>query len=217
MGILLSGSVGFGAILNIDGSVDPADYDIAVPDVDLGTEDFVLSGSDIDTVYWGLVPDVTYHPITAPLDAWYTFGMTVTVPPINTSGDLTGPPAPTSVRLTLSQGGVEKHSLNAFMFFGNILGQPLLWDSTTGPPTAIALDASTLKYAVGTGLEIAIRADKFNLAPNSPFDFDLHFEGGGTNEDDRIQGRIPEPATMSIILVGGLFVLARRRRRKAVV
>jgi|GEM_PF-4509008 len=204
-------------MLNIDGVVNPADYDITVPDaIDTG-KIFLGTNCDIDTLYWGLVPGPGYNPVTNPLDAWYTLGMTVVAPPINTTGDGSAGPgafAPTTVHLSLRQGGTEKNSLDVFMFFGNILGQPLMWDTTGATPTAITLDASNLKYALGTGLEIAIKADKFNLNPASPFDFDLHFEAGGENEDDRIQGRIPEPATISMIVIGGLVVLVRRRRRK---
>jgi hypothetical protein len=218
MGIFLSGSVGFGATLSVDGTVTAGDYDIAVTDVDIGGEQFALSASDIDTLHWGLVPDVTYHPVTNPLAAWYTIGMTVKgpvgSPQINTTGDGTGSFAPTKVHLSLSQGGTERNSLDAFMFFGGFLVPPLMWDTSAATPAAITLDATNLKYAVGTGLEIAIRADKFNLDPAQPFSFDLHFEGGGENEDDRIQDRIPEPATMSMLLVGGLIPLVRRRRRK---
>ena len=40
MGIILSGSVGFGATLDVDGDVNPSHYDVAMVDVDGGGEDF---------------------------------------------------------------------------------------------------------------------------------------------------------------------------------
>jgi len=199
MGIMLSGSVGFGATVTVDGDVEAADnYELSFTDnVDIG-EPFLGTDLDIDTVHWGVTGD------------WYNIGMTVKAPPISTSdGGI-----PTAVSLILSQGGVEKHLLYATMYYGGFLGQPIMTDLTTPTPTPIALDASTLKYAVKTGLEIAIKANKFNLDPASPFDFTLNFGAVGTDRDDDMQGRIPEPATMSMILVGGVFTLVRRRRRK---
>ncbi|MCP4378267.1 MAG: PEP-CTERM sorting domain-containing protein [bacterium] len=212
MGIVLSGSVGFGAVLSVDGVVTPADYSTSVVDLDdVGTEDFVSSGSDIDTLYWGVVPGPTFG--TNPFDAWYTIGMTVTVPPINTTGDGTGPLSSTSVTLSISQGGTEQYTLSAVMLSGSV-SEFYMWDSSTPPPTLIALDATTLDHAVDTGLEIAIHASKFtNLNPTLPFSFDLLFEGGGTNEDDRIVGQIPEPATMSMLIVGSLAFIRRRWRK----
>ena len=34
------------------------------------------------------------------------------------------------------------------------------------------------------------------------------------HEDDKIVGRVPEPTTVSMIALGGLFVLARRKRNR---
>ena len=211
MCVVLSCSVGFGATVTVDGDITAADnYDLPFTDnVDVG-EPFLGTDLDIEALHWGVVPGPTYHPVNNPLDAWYHIGMTVKAPPISTSdGGI-----PTAVSLILSQGGVEKHLLYATMYYGGFLGQPVMTDLTTPTPTPIALDASNLKYAVNTGLEIAIKADKFNLDPASPFDFKLNFGAVGTNRDDEMQGRVPEPATMSMILVGGLFTLVRRRRRK---
>jgi len=187
----------------VDGIVIPAQYDIIKTDIDVGGEDFAGTSSDIDSLYWGVAAD------------WYTVGMTVIAPPINTLGDGTSPfPAPTTVRLGISQGGNDLYSINALMFNGQVLSV-LMWDLTPVNPAPITLDASTLKYEVNTGLELAVKASKFsNLSPLSPFDFDLHFEGGGENEDDRVQGTIPEPTTMSMLLIGGLAALSRRRRKR---
>ena len=205
MGIILSGSVGFGATVTVDGVINAGEYDVSITDFDPVDMDFKDSASDIEALHFGVT------------GAWLNLGMTVrgplVSPKINTTGDGTGAFAPTSVSLSLSQGGAEKHSIHALMFFGSVLNVSM-WDSTTPIPTVIDISALQLK-AVDTGLEIAIHASAFtNLNPLSPFQFDLLFDGGGTNEDDRIQGTVPEPATMSMILIGGLFTLVRRRRAK---
>lgn len=209
-------SVGLGATMDvnsdIDGTVNPADYDIVINDVDAGGEVFANTGSDIDALYWGVAPGATYPGNQA--DLWYAVGMTVEAPPINTLGDGTSLiPSPTTVNLGISQGGSNLYTINVLMFGGNVLNVLMLDLAAPGSPM-ITLDPTTLKHSIDSGLEIAIHASKFtNLSPDSPFDFDLHFEGGGENDDDRIQGRIPEPATMSILLIGGLAVARRRRRR----
>ena len=204
IGVILSGSVGFGAVLNVDGLINPADYEESVIDVDAGGVDFALTGLDIDTVYWGVAGDVT--------GVWYTLGMTVTVPPINTTGDVTAPyPTPTNVHLSLEQGGVEKYWFEATMFSGNVINF-IAWDSIATAP--ITLDPANIKYAVDTGLEVAIKVNQLpNLAP-APFQFGLVFEGGGEHGDDRVDGTIPEPSTISMIVVGGLLTVVRRRRAK---
>jgi hypothetical protein len=213
LGIALFSSVGLGAILDVDGNINPAHYDTVVVDIgDPAGADFAGSGSDIEAVYWGLAtgPDI----LTDPTDVWYTLGMTVAAPPINTTGDGTSPfPAPTSVRLGLSQGGTNLYMIDATMYFGNVINVIML-DLSTPTPTPITLDPTTLKYKVDSGLEMAIRANQFlNLSP-ATFDFDLLFEGGGEDRDDRIAGSIPEPATMSMLMIGGLVALARRRKRR---
>ena len=205
MGIILSGSVGFGATVTVDGVINPGEYDISITDFDPAGLDFEDSGSDIEAFHFGVT------------GVWFNLGMTVrgplASPKINTTGDGTGAFSPTSVSFSLSQGGAEKHSLHALMFFGSVLNVSM-WDSTTPTPTVIDISALQLK-AVDTGLEIAIHGGAFtNLNPALPFQFDLLFDGGGQNADDRIQGTIPEPATMSMILIGGLFTLVRRRRAK---
>ena len=77
MGIFLSSSIGFGATMNVDGTVDAGEYHIVSTDSDVGTEQFIFGGgSDIDTVSWG------YDPATG----FYHIAMKVKGP-INTTGD----------------------------------------------------------------------------------------------------------------------------------
>jgi hypothetical protein len=38
-------------------------------------------------------------------------------------------------------------------------------------------------------------------------------DGTGSWDDDQLVGVVPEPATLSLLAVGGLATLARRRRR----
>ena len=214
MGMFLSCSVGFGAILDVDGTVTPADYDEHFIDVDIGGEDFAGTGCDIEAVHWGLAGDVT--------GIWYTLGMSVIAPPINTTGDGTSSfTRSTTVYLSLIQGGVEQYSFEVRMRAGAVTGVNM-WDVPAGtevPLNADPLNPPTdLKYAVADGLEIAVKNTKFtNLSPSSPFSFDLLFEGGGRNEDDEIRGTVPEPATMSMLVIGGLFMLVRRRRKRQAV
>jgi len=210
LGIALSSSVGLGAVLDIDGNVDPAHYDFAYTDVDIVGEPFDGTGLDIDTVHFGAVPSVL-----AP--EWFTVGMTVANSSINTTGDGTmGPFSRTSVVINLSQGGQDKYMIQATLLAGTV--QDVLMLDTSGPAPALVplIEPTDLRYAVDTGFEIAIKATKFaNLSPASPFDFVLLFEGGGTDRDDIIKGKVPEPATMSILMIGGLIGLARRRKRRS--
>jgi len=210
LGIALFSSVGFGAVLDVDGNVNTAHYDITFTDTDIPGEPFAGTGLDIDTVSWGVAPGAS------PADSWYTLGMTVVAPPINTTGDGSlGPLSRTSAVLTLSQGGSDKYLIQATMLAGTVL-DVLMVDISGPTPAIVPLTAPTdLQYKVDNGLELAIKASKFaNLSPVSPFDFNLLFEGGGIIRDDIITGRVPEPATMSMLAVGGLIGLARRRKRR---
>jgi hypothetical protein len=203
MGIVLSSSIGFGATMNVNGTVVPADYDYVFVDMDpVGPPlDFSGTASDIEALYWGQD------------GAWVTFGMTTIGAPINTTGDESSPfTHSTTVYLRLIQGGVEQYWLEVSMRSAAV-ESVRMWDTPNG--VVVPLTAPTdLRHEVGDDLEIAIHAIKFaNLTP-APFAFDLVFEGGGPNQDDGIQGVIPEPATMSMLLVGGLLAVARRRRKR---
>jgi len=208
MGIFLSSSVGLGTPLDeVNGVIDGGDsYVWPVTDVAEPGKVFFNSGLDIDALYWGAIVDG---------GIWYTIGMTVTAPPINTTGDGMGiPPIPTmtTVKLSLSQLGVDQYLLQASMFADTVVGVYVI-DRVTN--TLVTVNPADIKYKVDTGLEIAIKQSYFsNLAPLTPFDFRLDFDGGGTNEDDSLQGRVPEPATMSMLVIGGLVTLVRRRRAK---
>jgi len=221
MGIILSSSVAVGTPVVVDGVISALEeYDEFVTDTnDIGSEDFVDSASDIDTLHWAAVkgPGFIGGDLT---DVWATFGMTVRgplgSPKINTTGDGTY----TSVRTTtvnlnlMDSGGTEQYAFEARMRNG-VVSDFTMWDGAGNEiPLNIPGGDLNLKYAVDTGLEIAIKVNMLpNLSPASPFDFDLLFEGGGRNDDDDMQGTIPEPATMSILLIGGLVALVRRRRK----
>jgi hypothetical protein len=215
LGVLLSGSVGFGAYLNVDGTIDAADaYDKVVNDVDPAATDFTGSGSDIKALHFGVAKEPANS--TDPADVWYTFGMTVVgpspTPRINTTGDGTGASAPTSVRMGISQGSV-KYMVHTTMFYGSVLNVTM-WDTSGPTPTQVPLNSQNLKYKVNAGLELAIKRNVFtNLAKASLFDINLLFEGGGQNKDDDLEGQVPEPATMSMLLVGGIAFIRRRRRK----
>jgi len=219
--VALSSTVGFGAMLNVDGIVNPADYDEIVSDLnDIGTEHYVLTGSDIKDLHWGWAWDPG-HP-GDPDEAWYTLGMRVEVPPINTTGDETLPfPTVTTFQLGIVQGGIQRYSFNAMMFYSSVVNVTMLeYDALGQNPVPVALDATTLKHAVditanpNAGLEIAVKANKFTNLTINPFDVVGLFEGGGENEDDIIMGRVPEPTTVSMVVLGGLLVLVRRRRNR---
>lgn len=205
LGIALSGSIGFGAPLDeVNGIINGADnYLLTVTDAPDVGEPFEGTGLDIHALHWGAIDDG---------GLWYTIGMTVTGPPINTIGDGSGtPPSPTmtNVQLNLRDGGVDKYLLQATMFGNTVLGVYMIDRVTSNP---VAIDPADIKYKVDTGLEIAIKQSYFaNLSPAGPFDFKLDFGGGGTDADDNL---IPEPATMSILMIGGLCTLARRRRKR---
>jgi len=218
--IALSNTIGFGAILNVDGIINGlAEYDEVVDDIaDIGT-DYYLTGSDIKDLHWGWAWD-PQHPQN-PAESWYTLGMRVEVPPINTTGDGTLPfPTVTTFQLGIVQGGIQRYSFNAMMFFGNVVNVSMLeYDINGLNPVPVALDANSLQHAVHIsgdpdgGLELAVKASKFTNLTVDPFDVTGLFEGGGEDEDDIIMGRVPEPTTVSMIVLGGMAVLARRRRK----
>ncbi|MCP4378266.1 MAG: PEP-CTERM sorting domain-containing protein [bacterium] len=216
LGVFLSGSVCFGAYLNVDGTINAADaYDKVVNDNDPVPSDFTGSGSDIKALHFGVALGPTHA--TDPTDVWYTFGMTVVgpspTPQINTTGDGTGASAPTSARFSIKQGGSDKYMIHVTMFYGNVLNVTM-WNTSTATPTQVPLNSQNLKYKINAGLELAIQRKVFtNLAKASPFDFKLLFEGGGQNKDDVLDGQIPEPATMSMLLVGSIVFIRRRRRK----
>jgi hypothetical protein len=221
LAVALSSSIGFGAALNVDGTIDAVgaadNYDwVSIDDDGPTPQDYTGSSSDIAAVHWGQAPGATFP--TDPTDVWYTMGMSTVTAPLNTLGDGTNFfPTQTNVQLGIRQGGVALYAMSITMFNGSVKdGSVTMWDLSTNPtPTPVTLDSSTLKYAVGNSLEIAVHRSAFaNLLP-AQFDFSLMFEGGGTNADDSITDVVPEPATMSLLAVGGLFLARRRRKRLA--
>ena len=216
LAVALSGSIGFGAALNVDGTIDAADdYDFVTVDDDGPTpQDYTGSSSDIAAVHWGQAPGASFP--TDPDDVWYTIGMSTVTAPLNTLGDGTNFfPSETNVQLGIKDmGGTPLYAMSVTMYNGSVKDDSFtMWNLSTPTPTLVTLDSSTLKHAVGNSLEIAVHRSAFtNLLP-APFEFSLFFEGGGVNADDIITGVVPEPATMSILAIGGLFLARRRRKR----
>jgi hypothetical protein len=211
LGIALSSSIGFGTVADIDDIITPVDQQEFTDPGDTG-KDYYNSGSDINKMYWGWAPGANYSSSNL-TDEWYTFKMT-TVQPINTTGEIPIPGfnVETTVSLHLSQGN-PLYSLEASMRDGAVTGVNM-WDIPEAKP--VPLNAPTdLRYKVDTGLEISIHGTRFSHLSKAPFDYYLLFEGGGRHQDDEIQGTVPEPATMSMLMIGGLVTLARRRKRRA--
>lgn len=95
-----------------------------------------------------------------------------------------------------------------------LFGDPILWMSTFANP-----NANTLFELAGTELhfnwgfsapgeyDVTVRASGFELGQTDPTmseDFTIHFD---------VPQPVPEPSTMSLLSLGGLILLAVRRRR----
>ena len=192
LGVLLSCSVGSGAMLDVNGEIDPSSgYGMVV----------------MDTAGESFVANVDIEASHRDEDGGrYTVGTIVADLPISAIGVLS-PEAP-SEKLTerphwesfsflssnddpleltrerflrqpssLTRDGDEVYSFEVTMYDGEVDGF-VMRDTAEGAKVALALLAD-LKYAADTGPDSAIKTNRFtNLTPASPFDLALLFAGG---------------------------------------
>lgn len=183
------------AFPNVDGVVNPAEYDVAITD-DAG-ETLYQGDLDIDHVYF-FADNVAYH-----------LGLDVIDAPVSQSG---------------SASSVMGQTILFSLFFADeAMTQPLyrIITSIQAGYAALLLQAhngvSWQQVALGgqyllevaDGIEMALPAWSMPALANG-FYYRGQLDDSGSDADDNITGFVPEPATLSLLALGGAVLLRRR-------
>jgi hypothetical protein len=76
----------------------------------------------------------------------------------------------------------------------------------------VVLAGGDFDVSVANGLELRIDQSKMGSLAADPY-VRSQLDGTGTWPDDQLVGVVPEPATMAMLVLGGVAMLARRRTR----
>ena len=239
--VALCATAGWAApFVTLDGTIDGSDtYSAFVVDnyvfgaINEDLQDYHASALDIDTVYFAQYGDSRYAGLTVdPVNhtamfstsgspASYTGQTALNIAFYSTLPDPTAyPPALPSYYLNLvfSATGLEQGLLIEYDLANNRkITTDLVLHFTyenNGQNFQFNSDIADM-YEIGTGngLEIRLSDDLFvdRDASNASY-FIAQLDDLGGYQDDQIVGHLPEPATMSLLCLGGLVLLGRRRR-----
>ena len=196
-----------------DGTIGTGEYSYPpLVDASEPAADFYNSGLDIDKVYFDDDGSSRF------------MGLTVVAPPFDVNGSPSSFAQTTGVALyfydnqtdvmpkvymalNFTAGGFQDDLSFIREWNGSSWEQTLFADLTAGP---------TDDYEVGTAsaMEISICRDVFEVYDGDvwPGYLRLQLDDTGFQQDDQLEGMIPEPATAVILLIGAGGILLRRRR-----
>ncbi|MBE3123909.1 MAG: PEP-CTERM sorting domain-containing protein [Planctomycetes bacterium] len=191
------------ASLMVDGTVGAGEYATVLNDVSPeNTQDFYNTGLDIASFRLG--SDATYD----------YFAMTVFGPPFDVNGgptsidnqtelraffyDQTGATKAYRVQIITSDDGIEAFNLKS-------------WNGTAW--VNVTLGAGDYSVATGNALEFRIAQSKMPSLATNPYVSAQLFDTGDW-QDDRIDGVVPEPATLGLMALGlGAMIFGRKNRK----
>ena len=188
------------AVPIVDGNVGGGEYSVVLNDTaPETTDDFFNSGLDIQALHFDNS------------SGSYWMGLPVVNPPIDTNGDPTSFLFMTIFDLIFfDNSGTTPSYLVAVDMSGATVSVAL---AAWGPGwTPVPLLASDFNVSVANGLELRINQSKMGSLAANPY-VRAQLDGVGSWDDDQLVGVVPEPATLSLLALGGLAMLARRRTR----
>lgn len=199
--VAVSASMAFAGV-NVDGVIDGNDaYDFKFDDAgDSGAELFAGTGLDIESFFlgWDQTASSYYLALTA-----------ANGQALDTDGDGSMPFArPSLVQVYILQAN-SQHVLEVELFNDAVVSTELNFaPMLTGQYQAAVNGAGAV-----SALEVSIKDSALiGFDPNASTEFYVVFDGKGGWSDDVLQAHLPEPATMSVVLMGGMGFLLRRRK-----
>jgi len=199
----------------VDGIVGATEYAITLTDPAEPGRDFFNSGLDI-------------HELRFDADAVggsRYVGLSVTDPPFDTNGSDTSFIGSTGVIMyfyadstTPLPSIIMNLAFNALGFIEDLS----FYREFTGPATYLETDFDEItagtdyQVATASGMELRISKSAFKVFsgddPNFPSFVRMQLDDTGMHHDDQISGDVPEPVSLTILAIGGLAVLRRRRK-----
>jgi len=217
------------AALIVDGDIGAAEYSDPVADnyvygaTDETGMDYFNTGLDIDSAYFdatatklylGVSTKDTFMPAGSP--ASYTGQTALNVAFYETMPNLTASPPDEPLwyaNLVLSATGAEQAILVQYPPGGSKVTIDLL-SGFKKDSTGYTLDTSIppkFAYSVNQGLEISLDTSLMVVDPITAPYFAMQLDDLGDWKDDQMIAQIPEPATLSLLAIGAVLILRRRR------
>ena len=201
------------ASLVVDGAISAGEYALSpIIDPADAAADFFGTGLDIDKVYFGEDTGSRY------------IGMGVVGPPFDINGSALSFARATGVAMYFynSSADIVPQAYMALNFtdlgFQDDLSFIREWDGLSWVQTVFngltPGAGNDYEVAIANAMELRIAKSAFQVFNGSSFPefVRIQLDDTGFQQDDQVEGRIPEPATLSLLLIGGCLPLLRRSR-----
>ncbi|NLF32585.1 MAG: PEP-CTERM sorting domain-containing protein [Planctomycetes bacterium] len=191
VGVLVSS--GLSAPVALTGNPMASDYDIVITDA--ANEPDLAEHLDIDQLF------LAGDPGNGPADRYY-LALTVNDPDISRMGGPTSFFGRTVLGIVFLGNSSLLHELSVVLTANNVY---CYVDGTQ-------LGANDFSAAVDGGLEISLLKDLMPNMAAAQFDVLAQLDDTGSHADDQLVAfGIPEPATLGLLMLGGLGLIRRRR------
>lgn len=198
------------ASLIVDGTVNAGEYQTILTDGNEPTKNFYQTGFDMDTFQFAKASDAGTE--------YYWMAVTVVGPLGSPAIDQDGSDSSFDGQ-TKWQALFRDNSDTVNQYFVQVVmdgvGTPTVslrkWQA--GAWQAVALGAGDYSVAAGDALELRIATSKMPSLDAQPY-AKTRLDDTGDLSDDALEGVVPEPATLGLMGLGVVAILAARRRRR---
>ncbi len=194
----------------VNGTVGAGEYETIIQDSADTSKEFYGTGLDIDTMQFDADQ-------TGNVDDSYYLSITTVNTPIDTNGSPGSINMVTSLQMAFG-GSANPDASNADYILNIVVedaGSDVKlweWDNSGSIWSEVSLGGTDYAMGVGDHFEFSILKTKMPNMPVDPY-FNAILDGSGGWQDDQVAGKVPEPATMALLGMGGIGILIRRRRK----